>query len=925
MISMLPLLLVCRFAAQCDEFSAPGYAHPVVGAWYTSDARAASAMPLGALGTGYVGLESDGTFGEAVMENNWLEPQQVNGDCGWTIEAGDKKVSLFPGSDALNGLRFWGHYPMADYEFGAALPVRVYARAFSPLIPHDYEKSALPVALFRYYVENTGGAPMPVKLQLQWRRAAGGADISGNVEGALGWNLDTLAPGQMWTVAPTIVFLPDRTQLAQRLAEARVPMTVLAGQKGEVNDIYNFGGVTDFYLDHAGGFNWEDQRQHSATYAGAPQIGQIFWDFSCDGFSAGRGMKKAYGLAGGALPAWTENGKVEVGLRVSKAGQDAVTLAYSFKNLSHEPLNGLRFGFSVNADLGGAVKANDQRAEPIKDLRALVFSDPKLSSLLAITGDAATYALAAWPGAHELMARGEMKAFDAPEPVVEVRSFPDGIQIGDSRGTYAVGAAGDGWSIQSINPKENLITATASRTIAPGEKNAVSFGLAWHFPRWTSTDGERLCHKYAMGNNDAGEVLARVILDAAAIETAIVDWQDKIYAAGVPGLLKDAVINGLYIWPKNSWWLDDGRFLQNESFTGCPITETFVCRFNGSFPLALMFPECEKSTMRAIASAQAESGEIPFAFGSPAASRSPYFHVQHPIVSPEFVLVTARNYDLWKQTDPEGAADYLARMYPHVQKAMKFARTLDKDKDGLVNEDPGSAKGFPANQYYDIWPWWGTSAYTGSIWLAAVKAAGSMARVQGDSAYEQEMAALHKRGAESFEKLLWTGSYYRLYNAPAKKMISQTCLTNQLCGQWFAYAAGLGEILPKDHVDAAIDSVLKLNVPATAYGAANGVKPDGKPDESFPDHSAVVTIGEVWNFCAMAAFAGRTEDAMKLFNTSYENILVNQRTPWNIPWSLDRKTGEIKWGVNYYSNPCVWTLFQALAPDAYRGLGAKIN
>lgn len=31
--------------------------------------------------------------------------------------------------------------------------------------------------------------------------------------------------------------------------------------------------------------------------------------------------------------------------------------------------------------------------------------------------------------------------------------------------------------------------------------------------------------------------------------------------------------------------------------------------------------------------------------------------------------------------------------------------------------------------------------------------------------------------------------------------------------------------------------------------------------------------------------------------------------------------GAIKWGINYYSNPCVWTLFQAMEPETYAGLG----
>ncbi|HNT87698.1 MAG TPA: hypothetical protein PKL84_07510, partial [Candidatus Hydrogenedentes bacterium] len=77
---------------------------------------------------------------------------------------------------------------------------------------------------------------------------------------------------------------------------------------------------------------------------------------------------------------------------------------------------------------------------------------------------------------------------------------------------------------------------------------------------------------------------------------------------------------------------------------------------------------------------------------------------------------------------------------------------------------------------------------------------------------------------------------------------------------------------------------------------------------------------EVWNFCAMTAFAGRKEEAVRLFEESYANIALRQGIPWNIPWSLKPDTGEISWGTHYYSNPCVWTLFQALQPKDYAAL-----
>lgn len=497
----------------------------------------------------------------------------------------------------------------------------------------------------------------------------------------------------------------------------------------------------------------------------------------------------------------------------------------------------------------------------------------------------------------------------------EDRPPQHGIACEVAGGSYAIGAAGEGWTLQHSH-EETLMSSAALKMLQAGESAEVLFALAWHFPEWESSDGERLRHRYAAAYPDAGRVLDAALPQGNAIEAAIARWQGAVYAAPIPPMLQDALINGLYILGRNSWWMDDGRFFLSESFTGCPITETFVCRFNGSFPLALLWPECEKAAMREFTRTQAESGQIAFGFGTPMGTKTPMMDLQIPIVSTEFVLTCWRNARLWNDDA------YLREVYPAMQKAITFAMTLDTDGDGLVNDAPGSDSGFPANQYYDVWPWYGTSAYTGSIALAALHAMEAAALRMGDAAFAELMREFRERAAAAFERLLWTGEYYRLYNDPENKRRSDTLLTNALCGQWFAFAAGLGRILPEEQLNATIDAALRLNARATEHGAVNGVRPDGSIDDSFAAHSAVITIGEVWNFCAMTAFAGRAADGVKLFEESYANIALRQRNPWNIPWAYTPDTGAISWGIHYYSNPCVWTLFQALAPEAYTALGA---
>jgi glycogen debranching enzyme len=53
-----------------------------------------------------------------------------------------------------------------------------------------------------------------------------------------------------------------------------------------------------------------------------------------------------------------------------------------------------------------------------------------------------------------------------------------------------------------------------------------------------------------------------------------------------------------------------------------------------------------------------------------------------------------------------GDEDFVRRLWPNIQDAMKYAAFLDSDGDGVVNEHAHALPGdnWPANQFYDQWP-----------------------------------------------------------------------------------------------------------------------------------------------------------------------------------------------------------------------------
>ncbi len=165
--------------AQWTQFPAAGFSKPVTGIIYSDPGtvRPISGMPLGALDTGCLDLETSGTFGYSSIFNH-LTPRggPLNspflgisvGGTTWVLTTG--KTKLYdngrdpipaPGPDlALEGVRqarridYWGHYPVADLEYETEAPVAVSLRAWAPFLPGDADTSNTPAAVFEVHLSN---------------------------------------------------------------------------------------------------------------------------------------------------------------------------------------------------------------------------------------------------------------------------------------------------------------------------------------------------------------------------------------------------------------------------------------------------------------------------------------------------------------------------------------------------------------------------------------------------------------------------------------------------------------------------------------------------------------------------------------------------------------------------------------------------
>lgn len=973
-----------KVMGQVQKFRIPDFSVPVCGVWLTPEQNK-SGVPLGGLGTGFLELRSDGKFHDAVLQNNWLHPKPP-ADCALTFRAerdGQSEDAVLLSSAADKNFvggrrsacptRYFGHFPMADLDFGKPtnLPVSVWVRAFAPFIPHDYDLSNIPAALFSVRVRNEGQKPATVTLALSWDNDIGvQTSARGNVGGFFGWQVGDLVPLQSRTIVVAHVFGQSDDELTVAGTEAYevARSTDLRAFEREcqqkANELHT--ERLSFALDDFGCFNWEAAKKQTGVFEGVETIGQIFFavrwndkaamiDFAPNVFSQPKGLRLLSSLR------TDEQGKLALTVMETDDGALRLVAAclltdralvrwFILENRTDQTLKDVRFAYYANPDIGGPQSCDDDGVSLrlADELKGMHFGDDAhkvRQDLVAFQPD--YFGIGAWNEALDQMRRGDWTPIEQAtakavhtafrkKGVVGVQMRREGLE-----GSYTI-AVSQAWTIptsvtkclkgsytiavseaNSLRDEKTPARVIAQTKLAPGEKKQITFAFAWHFPTWKSSDGKVAHNRYAIRFKDAQDVATFALANAQMIERRIIAWQERIYGSDLPDWLKDALINGLYSLARNTWWLDDGRFFHNESFTGCPITETLVCRFNGSFATLLLFPELEKRTMREFARFQKDDGEIPFGFGAPTGLEAPMFHVQHPIVSSEWVLMVWRDY-LWT-----GDKKFLSDMYPHAKKAMQFAMTLDKDGDSLINDDPGSETGFPAHQYYDIWAWFGTSAYVAGIGLAALRAAEEMAKAMDDAEFARWCREHFERGRKAYDEKLWNGRYYRLYNDPHRNRISETCLTNQLVGQWFGWLCDLGELHPKERIVSAIQSVAELNMKATNWGAVSGVKPDGTVDESGGWQSKEVVIGEVFNFATTALFAAVAQadslaDSLRHYGlTAAERVyraLWQSGMMWNQHFNHSAKDASPVWGHHYYSNMCIWAL-----PFGYYGVAMRFK
>jgi non-lysosomal glucosylceramidase len=471
-------------------------------------------------------------------------------------------------------------------------------------------------------------------------------------------------------------------------------------------------------------------------------------------------------------------------------------------------------------------------------------------------------------------------------------------------------------------PGEQIAGAMALRfTVRPGRTRKVPVILAWDLPITEFAQEVRYYRRYTdfYGRNgqNAWSMIRTALKHGDTWRDQIQQWQSPILQnPELPDWFKMALFNELYL-------LTQGGTLWTAATETAPVGQFGVCecmdyrwyesldvRLYGSFGLMINWPRLDKAVMIDFARAIPQADPTPriIGYNRAAAIRKAQDATPHDLGAPNEHPWEKSNYtsyqdcNLWKDLGSDfvlqvyrdfvltGEPDYqfLADCWPSIVATLAYLKTFDLDGDGIP-ENSGAP-----DQTFDDWQLKGISAYCGGLWIAALEAAVVMGQHLLDhpsqetpllpsdiqstiSTYQTWLA----QARQIYHPTLWNGEYYRLDSESG----SQVVMADQLCGQFYARLLGLPDVVENQYAEQALRKVYDtcfLRFADGKFGAANGLLPDGRPENPDATHPLEVWTGINFGLAAFLIQMGRKDEALHLTETVVKQIYENGlqfRTP----------------------------------------------
>lgn len=468
--------------------------------------------------------------------------------------------------------------------------------------------------------------------------------------------------------------------------------------------------------------------------------------------------------------------------------------------------------------------------------------------------------------------------------------------------------------------RQRIGSVVPHQWVQPGEEAFFTFYLSWHIPFrhlswWQGREGmpgpERYTRNfYSLRFADAFEVALYTHRNQERLEQLTLAFHNALFESTLPKPVLDAVSSNITVLRSPTCFrIADGSFF---GWEGC-FKDTGCCDgncthvWNYAQTAAFLFPKLEISMRR---------NEFLLELKPDGAMN---FRSRVKLQDPEWTMPPAldgqcgavvRLYREWTISQDDRLIEELGE---NALKALDFALGYwDTDGDGVPDNRQHNT--------YDI-EFYGPNPLSAGMMLAALKAGEKIASLLG---LDQRAAAYAKRfreGSARTDALLWNGEYYvqRLDDVdrhPYQHGLG--CLSDQLFGQFLAYVAGIGHVLPKEHVKEALRSIHRYNFMRDlsnhqsvqrcfAVGEEQGLvlcswPHGGRPRFPFV-YSTEVWTGIEYQVAASLIYEGFVEEGLEIVAAVRARHDGYRRNPFN----------EVECGNHYARSMASWALIPALS------------
>lgn len=486
-----------------------------------------------------------------------------------------------------------------------------------------------------------------------------------------------------------------------------------------------------------------------------------------------------------------------------------------------------------------------------------------------------------------------------------------------------------------INPAKNLKMGSLGiyHTINPGEEKVFEFVISWYFPNrikgWAMDDSccsnckpPVVKNYYSKLWGDAWAAGEYLIRNIKRLEKASRDFHDALFNSTLPSYVIEAAANNITVIRSNTCFrIEDGTLL---AWEGC--CDSSGCCFgscthvwNYAQTMAFLFPELEQ-TMRLVEFNLETEDDGRMAFRT-----NKVFGLEKwdmlPATDGQMGTIV-RLYRDWKIS---GNDELLKAVWEKASKALDFAFDFwDSDNDFVLDSQQHNT--------YDI-EFYGPNSLTNSMFFAALKAGKEMAACMGDKKREKKYEEALRFGSKKMDELLWNGEYYiqRIEDVDKYRyQYGKGCLSDQVFGQLLAHVAGLGYVLPEEHIRKAVYSIFKYNIKTSFEDhqsvqrtyALNDEKglllcswpKGGRPRLPFV-YSDEVWTGIEYQVAAHLIYEGFVEEGLTIVKAVWERHDGYRRNPWN----------EVECGHHYARSLASWAVFTALTGYEYDLVAGRMS